>query len=68
MPVLFLVINMLACSAQVTGPVSGRQYDVELGCSEDMQAYKKEREAVTGRKKTKIEARDIDLECPPEPQ
>jgi len=61
---LSLPLVLAACSTQVKGPVSGATYKVDVGCTEDMQRYKEEREQVTGKKQDKVKAKDIKLDCP----
>ncbi len=59
-------LNLLACSTQVTGPVSGRKYHVEVGCTEDMKRYREQREQVVGEAPRKLTTKDIMRECSPD--
>lgn len=40
---LFIALNMNACSTTVTGPVTGNKYNLDIGCTEDMQSYREQR-------------------------
>ncbi len=63
---IFFLLNLVACTTQVKGPITGTTYKVDVGCAEDMQRYKEEREQVVGKDDKKIEAKDIKLDCPAE--
>jgi outer membrane biogenesis lipoprotein LolB len=63
---LFLVLAMLllaACSTTVTGPITGKNYNLDIGCTDDMQAYKREREEAVG-KDAAAKPVAADSECP----
>jgi hypothetical protein len=51
-----------ACSSTVTGPVSGSKYNLNVGCTDDMQQYREEREKVVEKKKQ--EKIKVELDCP----
>jgi hypothetical protein len=40
---LFIVLSINACSTTVTGPVTGNKYNLDVGCTEDMQTYREQR-------------------------
>jgi hypothetical protein len=63
------IFLLSACSTTVTGPITGRQYHVDVGCTENMQAYQREREAVVGTGK-ETTAPEVKIDCPaaPDPQ
>jgi hypothetical protein len=61
---LCVTMSLAACSSQLKGPVTGTRYKVDVGCTEDMQRYKQEREEVTGKQPDKVKAEDIKLDCP----
>lgn len=42
---LCAVLTLAACSTRVSGPLTGREYDVNVGCTDDMKQYAKDREA-----------------------
>lgn len=65
---LLLLIPMLllgACSTTVEGPVTKRTYQVNVGCTDDMQRYTEERQKLVGDKKQQT-AEPVEFECPPE--
>lgn len=67
---LFIILTMLllvACSTTVTGPVTGKQYQLDLGCTENMQAYERDREAVVGNK-TDTTPPEVKIDCPTAPE
>lgn len=67
---LFIILTMLllaACSTTVTGPVTGKQYQLDIGCTENMQAYERDREAVVG-KKTDTTPPEVKIDCPTAPE
>ena len=58
--ILFMVVG---CSTTVTGPITGRQYDLNLGCTDNMQNYKREREQVV-EKESESAPPAAKLDCP----
>ena len=68
---LFIILTMLllvACSTTVKGPITGKQYNLDIGCTENMQAYEREREAVVGTKKTDATPPEVEIDCPTAPE
>ena len=47
---IVVVLIVSACSGSFTGPVTGTKYDVDMGCTDDMQKYREDREEVIGDK------------------
>ena len=47
---IMFVSIMSACSSKFTGPVTGTKYNVDVGCTDDMQQYRADREEVVGDK------------------
>jgi len=43
---LLLTLTVIACSTTFTGPVSGKKYNLDVGCTEDMQLYREQRKSV----------------------
>ena len=43
---LFIALSMNACSTTVTGPVTGNKYNLDVGCTEDMQSYREQRKSI----------------------
>ena len=43
---LFIALSMNACSTTVTGPVTGNKYNLDVGCTEDMQSYREQRKDI----------------------
>ena len=68
---LMMIFLLSACSTTATGPITGRQYNIDVGCTDNMKAYTREREAVVGTK-TETTAPEVKLDCPtapaPDPQ
>jgi hypothetical protein len=67
---LFIIVTMLllvACSTTVKGPVTGKQYQLDIGCTENMQAYERDREAVVGNK-TDTTPPEVKIDCPTAPE
>ncbi len=58
---IMLVLIVNACSSTFTGPVTGNKYNIDVGCTEDMQHYRQEREAVINKKDEKPK---VELDCP----
>ena len=58
--ILVLIVN--GCSSTFTGPVTGNKYNIDVGCTEDMQQYREERKEVIDKKKQ--EKQKIELDCP----
>mgnify|MGYP006909081982 CR=1 FL=1 len=47
---LLCVLFLVACSTSVRGPMSGKKYEVNVGCTDDMKRYEKQREeAIDGK-------------------
>jgi len=61
---LMSVLIVSACSSTFTGPVSGKKYNVDVGCTDDMQQYREERKKIVEKKKQ--EKLKIELDCPVE--
>ena len=59
---VMIVLVMNACSSTFTGPVSGKKYNIDVGCTDDMQQYREERKEVVD--KEKKEKPKIELDCP----
>ncbi|MDQ1363817.1 MAG: hypothetical protein QG652_1679 [Pseudomonadota bacterium] len=66
---LLILAQLAACSTTVTGPITGREYNFDIGCTDNMQAYERDREEVVGKKADDTPA-EVKLDCPasPEPQ
>ena len=66
---LFIILTVLllaACSTTVTGPVTGKQYNLDIGCTDNMQDYQRQREAVTGEQVESPES-EVKIDCPTVP-
>ena len=61
---ILCLLSIVGCTGQVKGPVTGSRYKIDVGCTEDMQRYREEREQVVGKDKEKLKAEDIKIECP----
>ncbi len=67
---LFMILAGLllaACSTTVTGPVTGKQYNLDVGCTDDMKRYWQEREAVMGETAETTPA-EVKIDCPVTPE
>ena len=49
---------MSACTSTFTGPVTGTKYNVDVGCTDDMQQYRAEREELIDDKESQDVGRD----------
>lgn len=59
---IILVLTMTACSTTMTGPVTGNKYNLDVGCTEDMRAYREERrKTMDDIEREKMDK--LDLEC-----
>lgn len=66
--IMLMVFSVLAgCSTTVTGPITGRQYNLEIGCTDNMQAYQRERQEVVG-KQSDGTSGDEKIDCPVSPK
>lgn len=67
---LLIIVTLLllaACSTQVTGPITGKHYNLDIGCTDNMKNYQREREAVVG-EKTDQPAPEVKIDCPVVPE
>ena len=62
--IVFSLLFITACSTTVTGPISKKKYNLDVGCTYDMQEYKKEREEVLGEAVKKDTKKKVKIECP----
>lgn len=66
---IMTVLLLTGCSTTVTGPITGRGYNLEIGCTDNMQAYTREREAeASTTSETAPPAAKIDCPIAPDPQ
>ena len=57
--VLLLLVSILsACTSTFTEPATGTKYNVDVGCTDDMQQYRAEREELIDDKKSQDVRRD----------
>lgn len=63
--ILSLGLLLVACSTRVTGLVTGREYNLDVGCTDDMQAYAREREQVVAKEKESSQP-PLKRDCPAE--
>ena len=43
---LLAVLIVAACSTTITGPVTGNKYNLDVGCTDDMQTYREQRKDI----------------------
>lgn len=65
---MLITLSVLAgCSTTVTGPITGKEYNFDLGATDNMQAYEREREKVVCKKLDGTPG-DEKIDCPVSPK